>query len=280
MRALSVIVAARNAEGYIDRCVTSILSQGVDAEVLVLDDGSTDRTRERLARYGGQITVISLPQTGGSVSAARNLGLDRARGELITFCDADDWYPPGALARVLALQRETDADIVRFSYRLAFPNGQTCPARDEGFTPGLVEKEAFPQAIYPHFICGIALNSVWGAVFKRAVAVPCRFPVPLATAEDAVFSIQAYTAARRVLLCPEALYCYYQRPGSLTGNGVCPLQKYRCNRFLARRTLELLPLWGMDTPAWRLKTVLRPLRLTVSKLRRMGLRAVLAGGAG
>lgn len=269
MRSLSVIVAAYNAERYIDRCLRSILSQGVGAEVVVVDDGSTDRTPTLLAAYGGQIRVVTRARNGGSVSLARNLGLDTARGELITFCDADDWYPEGALRSILELQRETGADIVRFSYVRVFPDGREKLPQSRSFQAGLVEKEDFPRLIYPHFICGFALNSVWGAVIKREIVEDIRFPVRFKTAEDAAFSLQVYTKAGRVLLCPQAFYCYYQHRDSLTGRGLALWQKYRCNFLLTGEILRLLPRWGMDTPLWRLRAALRPLRLTGNKIRRM-----------
>ena len=264
---LSVIVAAYNAEKYIKRCVNSILSQEADAEVVVVDDGSTDRTRAILEGFGSKIRLIALDKNGGSAAAARNVGLTHATGDWITFCDADDWYPPGALERMLRLQQQSGADIVRFSYDIALPDGSTRRLKGD-FLDALVEKREFPKKIYPLFINGIALNSVWGAVFRRQVIAGLQFPPDFQTAEDAVFAMEAYTRANSVRLCPEALYHYYRHTGSLTGAGMGVLQKYRCNFRLARKMLAYLPQWGMDTPLWRLRTLMRPIKITAGKLKR------------
>ena len=269
MSKISVIVAAYNAEKYIERCIRSILSQHADMEVVVVDDGSADRTRAILEGYGDSIRLIALAKNGGSAAAARNIGLAAATGDLIAFCDADDWYPPGALDRVVQLQYETNADIVRFSYDVVLPDGRTRIMKEGVFPDSLVEKKEFPKKIYPYFINGIGLNSVWGAVFQRQMIADMRFPPDFLTAEDAVFAMEAYTRANSVLLCSEPLYHYYRHSVSLTGTGMGVLQKYRYNFRLARRMLTYLPRWDMDTPIWRLRTLARPIKITAGKVKRL-----------
>lgn len=269
MEKLSVIVAAYNAEKYIERCVNSIISQGVNAEIIVVDDGSTDKTRKILEGYKDKVKLIALDKNGGSVSAARNIGLNHASGGLIAFCDADDWYMPGAFKRVLELQTKSDADIIRFSYFITFPDGRRKLPDERIIENKLITKTAFREKIYPYFVNGIVLNSVWGAVFKRQVIENIRFPLNFKTAEDAAFAVEAYTRAESVLLCNEPLYCYYRHDTSLTGLGLSIYKKYKYNFYLTRKILRFLPQWGMDTVPWRIKTILRPLKLTASKIRRL-----------
>ena len=89
---ISVIVPIYNAEKYLDRCFSTILSQTfTDFELILVDDGSTDGSGEicdRLAQSDARVRVIHKPN--GGVSSARNVGIDMAKGEYITFCDADD----------------------------------------------------------------------------------------------------------------------------------------------------------------------------------------------
>ena len=95
---VSVIIPVRNGEAFVADAVESVLAQqDVPAELIVVDDGSTDSTPEVLARFGGRITLDS--SEGRGVSAARNRGIALAQGELLVFLDADDLLPPHYLAR-------------------------------------------------------------------------------------------------------------------------------------------------------------------------------------
>lgn len=90
---VSIIVPVFNAESYIERCINSILAQDYkDWELILVNDGSIDKSGkicDNFAKEYNQIKVIH--KTNGGVSSARNLGLDNASGEWITFVDADDW---------------------------------------------------------------------------------------------------------------------------------------------------------------------------------------------
>jgi len=95
---VSVIIPVRNGEAFVADAVESVLAQqDVAAELIVVDDGSTDSTPEVLARFAGRITLDS--SEGRGVSAARNRGMALAQGELLVFLDADDLHPPHYLAR-------------------------------------------------------------------------------------------------------------------------------------------------------------------------------------
>jgi glycosyltransferase involved in cell wall biosynthesis len=96
MVAISVIVPTYDAARYLRESLDSILTQtGPDDEVVVVDDGSTDDTPAVLASYGERIRVVGAAH--GGYAAARNLGLERARGEWVSFHDADDVALPDRL---------------------------------------------------------------------------------------------------------------------------------------------------------------------------------------
>jgi glycosyltransferase involved in cell wall biosynthesis len=94
MPKISIIIPVYNAENYLEECLLSISQQTFgDFEILAINDGSTDRSLEILKKYQAKeprLQVISQENKG--VSAARNLGLDNAKGEYIAFVDADDFY--------------------------------------------------------------------------------------------------------------------------------------------------------------------------------------------
>ncbi|MCC8189387.1 MAG: glycosyltransferase [Planctomycetes bacterium] len=118
--AISVIIPVYNARSWLDECLTSVLAQGeVSFEVILVDDGSTDGSGELCDRWRAadrRFRVIHTANAG--VAAARNHGLEAARGEFVVFVDADDLVEPGAFAALLAAQREHDADFVRGAWRM------------------------------------------------------------------------------------------------------------------------------------------------------------------
>jgi glycosyltransferase involved in cell wall biosynthesis len=119
---VSVIIPAYNAAHHICRAVESALSQTYPChEVIVVDDGSTDQTRERLAGYGD--CICYLYQEHRERSAARNAAINRARGEFLAFLDADDYWAPARLERQVALMdKYPDLGLV-FSWAAAFEPG-------------------------------------------------------------------------------------------------------------------------------------------------------------
>jgi glycosyltransferase involved in cell wall biosynthesis len=129
---VSVVIPAFNAEHYLAEAIDSVLAQtGAPLECIVVDDGSNDGTRRIAEAYGGKVRCLSRPNQG--VSAARNAGIEAARGELIAFLDADDVWVPDKLERQTRLFCEVPGLV--FSYggielvdaRLA-PLGSPIPA--------------------------------------------------------------------------------------------------------------------------------------------------------
>lgn len=95
---LSIIVPAFNSERHIAEAIGSIRAQGhPSVEIIVVDDGSTDRTPEVLESLAGP-DLRYVRQENAGPAAARNRGLELARGDVITFIDADDLWPPGRIA--------------------------------------------------------------------------------------------------------------------------------------------------------------------------------------
>jgi glycosyltransferase involved in cell wall biosynthesis len=97
---VSVIIPAYNAAATLGEAITSVLAQTWrDFELIMVDDGSTDRTREMLRGFGAHIKIIEQPNRGAA--AARNAGIAAARGTLIAFLDADDLWKPQLLERLV-----------------------------------------------------------------------------------------------------------------------------------------------------------------------------------
>jgi glycosyltransferase involved in cell wall biosynthesis len=116
---VTVLIDAYNYARYIEEAIESVLAQDfpeTEREILVVDDGSTDDTPELVRKYGKAISYLR-KENGGQASAF-NFGLRRARGEIVAFLDADDYWLPGKLRHVVAeFEKNPDAGMVYHSIR-------------------------------------------------------------------------------------------------------------------------------------------------------------------
>ena len=123
---ISILIAAYNLEGYVARCLDSIIVQDYqNREIIVYDDGSTDNTRKICMQYEGrgQIRLICSDKNDG-LSYARNSMLREAKGDFVLWVDGDDYLAPGYVSRMYGYVLKYNADIVRPSFpkdRLAVP---------------------------------------------------------------------------------------------------------------------------------------------------------------
>lgn len=116
---LSVVIPVFNQENYIEQCINSVLSQSYqDFEVVVIDDGSTDRTIEivnNIARDDPRLKIYK--SLGKGAGAARNYGLKIAKGEAIHFLDSDDWVEKSIYTELVDELLDSDVDYVTFCYK-------------------------------------------------------------------------------------------------------------------------------------------------------------------
>lgn len=132
---ITVLITTHNYGQFVEQAIESVLSQDFpldQVEILVVDDGSTDDTQERVKKYGSRIEYFHKPN-GGQASAL-NFGIAKARGEIIALLDADDLFLPGKLARVVeAFQQDPALGMVY--HRLREWHMQTDERRDWEFFP-------------------------------------------------------------------------------------------------------------------------------------------------
>lgn len=265
---ISIIIPAYNCRKTIRKCVDSLLcQQGAELEIIVVNDGSTDDTLDQLQAYRDQIKLISIPNSGAA--GARNVGLEAATGDFLMFLDADDSLKEHAISKLSEVQREKNADIVHFCYEYVYPDGKRFAPGSQVRKSFFAEKKDFPEAVYPMFWKGIYLNSVCMSMFRRSAVQGLSFRTELATAEDAFYSIAAFTRAENVQFISDILYEYSQSGKGLTGRGLSVFRKYRDNFAFARETAKRLKQWGMNTPGNYASVYLRPARVTFDKLERI-----------
>lgn len=122
---ISVVIPTYNCAGYITQAIESVLNQtNCNYELLIIDDGSTDNTRQILQPYSKVLRYVY--QNNQGVCATRNHGIKIAQGEYVAFLDADDFFLPGKLAAQLAVfEAQPDLGIVHSGWRRVDSQGQT-----------------------------------------------------------------------------------------------------------------------------------------------------------
>lgn len=190
---ISVILPVFNGEKYIRAAIDSVLEQDYrPLELLIVDDGSADRTAEIARRYvTGGIASYHF-QDHQSLGAARNVGIQLARGEVIAFIDADDLYLPGKLSKQLALmQSDPGIEIVQARAR-QFISPELGAAERRGLR--IMQEEAISQLP----------NS---SLFRRSVFDRVGpFDATLNVATDMDWMMRALDAATRVAILDELVY--------------------------------------------------------------------------
>ena len=208
----SVIVPAYNAEKYIEETLDCLLSQTEqDIEVIVVNDGSKDSTADIAERYAAEDSrVVYVYQENAGVSAARNNGIERARGEYIIFIDSDDLLSPDAFERLYAALGSTGVDLAIFRVQ-SFGDGvnQYNPIVDELIKE--TEINCYDKRLLRNFLVS---NKVYKAELLKQSGV--RFP-PMRYSEDGAFFMQfVHTVKPKITGVADALFMYRRHSASVT----------------------------------------------------------------
>lgn len=209
---ISIICAAYNVEKYIVECLESVIAQTwQDWELIVVDDGSIDRTPElcdEFARRDARIKVIH--QTNAGQSAARNAALRVAKADLITFIDSDDYVAPTWLETMYTLMLDTDADVAQVGWVRQFDG----MAHHKSLFPARTVMDGY-QACRELLADKRVHSYLWNKLWRREV-INCEFPEGKKF-EDIYVHSEWFTNVKRFAASPETLYHYRMR-GSSTVN--------------------------------------------------------------
>lgn len=214
--AVSVIVPVYNSVEYLPRLLYGLLREtGVTFEVILVDDGSSDGSESIVDRYAGaDARVIAVHQRNAGQCRARNVGMDVARGEYVTFCDNDDLVLPGFVSQNYTFAKEHEADCVRFGFAyLTISEAGTvvrkrtyCPDSIEIFNRGWVASHA-------NKIC-YGIDGVWTGLYRRTVIEKhsIRFNEAFRSGyEDFLFNDEFMVHADSYALNPKVYYVWQQR---------------------------------------------------------------------
>lgn len=205
---VSVIVPVYRVEKYIEECIESILSQTLSSvELILIDDGSDDQCPEICDKFAKENkNIIVIHQENHGLSAARNAGINIAKGEYIAFCDSDDIMKKNMLAQMVLAAKKCNADVVMCGYE-TFPNKKS-------FYPGIKSDEVLTPEIFISkcntMHTGNELCFSWRFLLNRSYIEEKKFSFDesIFFGEDVLFNMQVLMEARRIFVLQEALYLY------------------------------------------------------------------------
>lgn len=217
---VSIIVPVYNGEEYFTDCIQSILVQSfTDIEVIVINDGSTDSSLSLIKRYAqNDSRIVVINQKNKGVSAARNAGLSKAKGDYIMFVDADDYFAKNNAIELLMNFADVNGnpDVVQFR--------RVKDTRKQFLS---VNTRNLDSRILGRMIANEMINTLWDKLYKKSIiqANSCEFPIGIRMAEDLLFNARYFCAIKTIGFFDEELYFYREdNQGSAT-------KKYMPNKY-------------------------------------------------
>jgi glycosyltransferase involved in cell wall biosynthesis len=213
---VSIIVTAYNIEDYIEQCLDSVAAQTLgDIEVLVVDDGSSDSTPQKIVEFcnGDErfIPVLLQENSPGGVATAANAGLDRATARWVGFVDGDDYVEPTMFERLIGAATACDADLAMCEYQeVVDGSGERRDPADAHrwaeLTASCYELDVHARRQFLRFIA-----VPWRKLYRRSLleANSIRFPVSDSFYEDNPFHWFTVISAQSIAIVPEVL-CYHR----------------------------------------------------------------------
>ncbi len=219
MAFFSIILPIYNVEKYLARCVESIINEKFrDYEMILVDDGSTDNCHALCDEYAKKYPFIQVVhKENGGLSSARNAGYKLATGEYVFWIDSDDWICEGALERIYNACRDTRPDILKFNF-MNNPGGEIIKSE---LAPGYYDRSDIEDKITPMVLensAGVIL-SIWSHVYRNGFIKENGLSFISEReigSEDYLFSFEAYSCAKSLLVIEDVLYVYDYREGSLS----------------------------------------------------------------
>jgi glycosyltransferase involved in cell wall biosynthesis len=216
---LSIIIPVYNVEEYIRCCLNSLVNQNFDdeeVEIILLDDGSTDNSLSICKGYAKKYSFIKLySHTNIGISATRNKGITKAKGDYIYFMDSDDYVAHQSLKKILAFALKNDLDILGFNSIHTYRRNLTKPLNfDDAFAktkilngPTYLEKEIFH-------------SGPWWVFIKRKFLVEqvLNFREDLFALEDVVFIAELILTSKRIAFVDKNIYRYTRTKISILNN--------------------------------------------------------------
>lgn len=218
MKMVSIIVPIYNSEKTIKKCLDSILNQTYkNIEVICVNDGSTDNSLEVLNEYlkkDNRIKIIT--KENGGVSSARNIGIENANGDYISFADSDDWLELNMIEELVNTIINKEVDVVRCNYYI--DQNKKNPSFDIEMNNKKIKDEKIIKCIEK--IIKNEINAyVHCLIVKKELALKTNlFDEEIVLMEDTLFYIDLFSKCQSIYFLDKNLYHYCTNFNSCTKN--------------------------------------------------------------
>jgi len=239
---VSVIIPVYNVERYLDRCINSIINQTYsNIEIILINDGSTDKSLEKCNEYkdkDSRIKLISKKNSG--LSDTRNCGINVATGKFLTFIDSDDWITSDYIKHLIDLVNSYQADISVTSYLKVWEGKEeVLRINDKDKKPVIMDSE---EAIVFLLYQRLFTTSAWGKLFKQELFKDVNFPSGKIY-EDMGTIYKLFYNAKKIVYADHKTYLYFQRGGSIVNSpfSIKRLEYLEFTKECMEFTKEMLP---------------------------------------
>lgn len=246
---ISIIVPVYNAENYIKKCIKSILNQTWrEWELILIDNGSTDNSYEICQKYAQldeRIFVLHQHRNQG-VSAARNLGKEKAKGEFITFIDADDWVKADFLEKLFYIQQKEQSDVTICSYEAVYDSDREeseVAASDEEKAKKIYRIKVYDIERYIEKYLLHGNTHCWGVLYYKDILEEVNFPKGITIGEDLLFLIEVALKAKKIAITDYRGYQYYINEKGAMKKKFTPsyMDQILCWRMASEKIVSLYP---------------------------------------
>lgn len=213
---VSVIVPVYNAQKTLKLCLDSLLKQTVkDIEIIVVDDGSTDASPQICDEYAERYGITVIHKSNSGVSAARNRGIEEAKGKYLMFCDSDDWVEENYVEVFYSRMEESGAELAVGGLIMNETVKKEVYIKNSGKTePYCIEKKGFYE-LRNKDILAFPVNKIYlNSLLKKK---KLHFKEGLSECEDLIFNLQYISFCEKdILVIPESPYHYEFHEGGLS----------------------------------------------------------------
>ncbi|WP_110954056.1 glycosyltransferase family 2 protein [Anaerosinus massiliensis] len=214
MEKISVIIPIYNAEKTLEKCIISVINQSKWLlEIILIDDGSNDKSLQICNEFKNRNEkIFVITQRNQGVSAARNKGIQLAKGQYISFVDSDDWLEPDFYEYLHCNIEKYNADISICGVFLNYPNGKQKKDSNQEMVQILNSKEAIECMLKNNPFAGF----LWNRLYRRELFDNLLLDEKIAMCEDVLISVDLFDRSNKIVYSSKAKYHYFQSGVSFT----------------------------------------------------------------
>ncbi|MDD1401143.1 glycosyltransferase family 2 protein [Limosilactobacillus reuteri] len=213
---ISVVVPIYNVKNYLNKCIDSLLKQDIEEnfEIILVDDGSTDGSDVIVDKYAENHSdkIVAIHKKNSGLSDARNVGIDKAKGQWIAFVDSDDYVSERYLSELYSNAKLTHADLIACSYYNVDENNNVVSVKTH--KSEVMNKKKFWQDIYINNVESSIYTVAWNKLYAKKIFNNLRYRSGIKNEDDdIIYSIIHVTD--KISFISSKLYYYRKRKGSI-----------------------------------------------------------------